>query len=120
MMRYLHFTLLGALLLAFSCAPKQTLFEDGHSEYSIVVGEDATLIEQYAAQELQTWIREVSGAELPLVADAEAGKRLILTCEEPEGRDDAFVYASDGGDIRFTGKGPRGPLVPLCDWKLYH
>lgn len=57
MMRYLHFTLLGALLLAFSCAPKQTLFEDGRSEYSIVVGENATLIEQYAAQELQTWIR---------------------------------------------------------------
>ncbi|MBQ2172479.1 MAG: DUF4838 domain-containing protein [Bacteroidales bacterium] len=113
MMRYLHFTLWGALLLAFSCAPKQTLFEDGRSEYSIVVGEDATLIEQYAAQELQTWIREVSGAELPLVADAQPGKRLILTCEEPEGRDDAFVYANDGGDIRFTGKGPRGTLYAV-------
>ena len=85
MMRYLRFTFLGALLLAFSCAPKQTLFEDGRSEYSIVVGEDATLIEQYAAQELQTWIREVSGAELPHVADAAPGKRLVLECEDPGG-----------------------------------
>ena len=107
--------LAGAVVLPllFACAPKHTLFKDGRSEYQIVLDDGASAVERYAAQELQTWIREVSGAELPIVAEPTTGKRLILSCEDPEGRDDSFTYSSDGGDVRFIGKGPRGTLYAV-------
>ena len=112
-MRKLCSALTLAVLLLTACAPKYTLFEGGQSAYSIVLREDATPIEQYAAQELQTWVREVSGVELPIVTEGEAGKRLLLATEDRQGRDDAFVYSNDGGDIRFVGKSPRGTLYAV-------
>ena len=107
--------LTGAFLLPllYACAPKHTLFEGGHSEYCIVLDEGAPAVERYAAQELQTWIREVSGVELPIVAESASGKRLFLGCEDARGRDDSFAYFSDGGDIRFLGKSPRGTLYAV-------
>ena len=66
---------LPLLLLLLSCGQRHTLFQDGQSDYRIVIAADAPETEQYAAQELQTWLREVSGAELPIVADAPQGKR---------------------------------------------
>ena len=100
-------------LCVAACTPKHTLFEGGRSEYCIVIEEDASPIVRYAALELQAWIREVSGAELPVGTEAVPGKRLMLDCENPESRDDAFVYSREGGDIRFTGKGPRGTLYAV-------
>ena len=101
------------LMVVTACAPRHTLFEGGRSAYSIVIGEAAAPTVQYAAQELQTWIREVSGAELPIVTEGKAGKSLSLVCEDGQGRDDAFVYTSEGGDIRFIGKSPRGTLYAV-------
>ena len=111
MNRFLFLSLLALCVAA--CTPKHTLFEGRRSEYSIVIGKDASPIERYAARELQTWIREVSGAELPVGTESGSGKRLVLSCEDPESRDDAFVYSSDGDDIRFQGKGPRGTLYAV-------
>ena len=111
MNRNLFLSLLALCVAA--CTPKHTLFEGGRSEYCIVIEEDASPIVRYAALELQAWIREVSGAELPVGTEAVPGKRLMLDCENPESRDDAFVYSSEGGDIRFTGKGPRGTLYAV-------
>ena len=100
-------------LCAVACAPQHTLFKNGRSDYRIVLEEGASAVEQYAAQELQTWVREVSGVELPIGEDAVPGKSLILSCEDPQGREDGFVYSSDGGDIRFLGKSPRGTLYAI-------
>ena len=111
MNRFLFLSLLA--LFGAACTPKHTLFEGGRSEYSIVIGEDASPVVQYAARELQTWIREVSGADLPIVSESVSGKRLVLDCADPESRDDAFVYSSDGEDIRFIGNGPRGTLYAV-------
>lgn len=111
MNRFLFLSLLALCVAA--CTPKRTLFGGGRSEYSIVIGKDASPIERYAARELQTWIREVSGAELPVGTESGSGKRLVLSCEDPESWDDAFVYSSDGDDIRFQGKGPRGTLYAV-------
>jgi len=103
--------LLLALCLA-ACSP-HTLFQDGKSDYTIVLSPDASRIERYAAQELQTWIREVSGAELPVSDAAVSGKRLLIGSESPEGSDDSFVYYNDGEDIVFQGKTPRGTLYAV-------
>ena len=64
----------GLALCAVACAPQHTLFKNGSSDYRIVLEEGASAVEQYAAQELQAWVREVSGAELPIVAEAASGK----------------------------------------------
>ena len=105
--------LLLCALCAVACAPQHTLFEDGRSAYTIVIAEDASPIEQYAARELQTWIREVGGAELPIATEGAADKRLLLVSEDPQGRDDGFTYSNFGGDIRFVGKSPRGMLYAV-------
>ena len=102
-----------AVSLLSACVPEHTLFKDGRSEYSIVLHGDASAVERYAARELQTWIREVGGVEIPIVTEAPQGKRLVLTCEDPGARDDSFVYSSDGGDILFKGKGPRATLYAV-------
>ena len=62
-----------AILLAVSCGSHK-LFKDGQSDYTIVVSEDATPSEKYAASELRNWIKEVSGVELP-VAGLDGGKK---------------------------------------------
>ena len=72
--------ILSVLLIFSSCAVDSVLFENGESDYSIVIDKEAPASEQYAAEELQTWIREVSGVTLPIVGlDAgEQGKRLVV------------------------------------------
>ena len=77
MMRKELFILLT--LCAVACSP-HTLFKDGTSDYTIVLGPEPSPVERYAARELQDWIREVSGAELPVSAAA-SGKRLVIGSE---------------------------------------
>ena len=48
-----------------------TLADNGKSSYSIVTGPDATTMDEKAAAELQKWLREMTGAKLPIVADGE-------------------------------------------------
>jgi hypothetical protein len=57
-----------------------TLFSNGKSEYRIALGRDASESEKWAANELQHWISEISGAEIP-VEDIErpyAGPQIII------------------------------------------
>jgi alpha-glucuronidase len=46
------------------------LVENGKSDYVIVTAANASPSEKHAAAELQRFIREISGAELPIVTDA--------------------------------------------------
>ena len=103
-------TLLGG---ANSCSPQNTLFEDGESSYTIVLDSQATEIERYAALELQTWLEQVSGVQIPIAVEASSGNRLILETEDRQGRDDSFVYFTEGADIHFRGNGPRGTLYAV-------
>jgi len=48
-----------------------TLVKQGKSTYSICVSEKASPSEKHAAEELQKFIEEMSGARLPILADAE-------------------------------------------------
>ena len=45
------------------------LADHAKSEYSLVVPADADAYETFAAQELQTFLRESTGASLPIIAD---------------------------------------------------
>ena len=62
---------IGAVLGLMSVAiGKELVIADrGNSDYSIIVAVDATMQDHYAAQILKRYIRELSGADLPIVPD---------------------------------------------------
>src|SRR4051794_15677632 len=47
-----------------------TLVKDGKSDYVIVLAKDAPPANRRAATELQTYLKQMSGAELPIVDDS--------------------------------------------------
>ncbi|NOZ23388.1 MAG: DUF4838 domain-containing protein [Planctomycetes bacterium] len=74
MRRFLTVSLgVGVLLFllwpCMSSADELVLADGGKSDYVIVVGTDASPSEKYAAEELQRFLKEISGAELKIVTD---------------------------------------------------
>ena len=78
-MRNLAAFLIAACLTA-SAAPPQ-LVRNGKSAYAIVVAPDASLSERHAAEELQKFLEQISGARLPITAKAQA--RMVLVGRSP-------------------------------------
>src|SRR5215207_7754063 len=79
---------------------------DGKSFWLIVVGDEATPQDKYAAGELQHYLKEVTGAELPILAESKVDdekdprpKLLVgftrLTVQELVGTD--FLSLGDDG-----------------------
>ena len=62
--------LVGVAICAVQAAPL-VLADKGVSGYRIVLGAQASPSERHAAAELQRFLREISGAELPIVGDDE-------------------------------------------------
>ena len=62
---------IGALLVLASLAfgKELVIADQGKSDYAIVIAVDATMQDHYAAQMLKRYIRELSGAELPIMPD---------------------------------------------------
>lgn len=78
-----HFAIACALVvgLGVGTASARTigLTKDGRSEYTIVLSASATPSEKHAASELQSFVKRVSGAELPIVTEGgPAPKRMIV------------------------------------------
>lgn len=123
--QFLYFALLCATFMLSGCH-QHTLFKNGTSDYTIIVASDASESEQYAAKELQRWITQVSGVELPItnLNDGQAGKRLVVgyntitkelnpSAEKPSDRDDSFIWCSKDGDILLWGGSKRGTLYSV-------
>lgn len=55
--------------LAKSGGESITLINNGQSDYKIVVPENATLVEAYAAQELRDWLQESTACRLNIITD---------------------------------------------------
>ena len=121
--------ILTSLLILASCARNHVLFENGASDYSIVIDKNAPASEQYAASELRDHIAKVSGVTLPIVDLNEGvkGKRLIVgynalvedllgSVKEPSPSDDSFTWCSKGGDLLFWGGSERGTLYSVYDF----
>lgn len=117
------------VILLSACTGKHVLFENGASDYSIVIDKEAPASEQYAAEELQNWLREVGGVSLPIVGpdEGEQGKRLVVgynsivqefvpEAEQQSPSDDSFTWCSKGGDILFWGGSERGTLYSVYDF----
>jgi hypothetical protein len=95
-----------------------TLIDDGKPAAQIVLPADADEIEKVAAEELNAYLKKMSGAELPVrsrpqdgvttvwlgAPDEETGRKLALAALPFDG----FVVDCDGGRVVLAGNCPRG------------
>jgi hypothetical protein len=100
------------------------LFDKGKTDYAIVVAEDASESEKWAANELQHWLKEVSGAEFSIRADTDSrgGPQIVVgfnrrarallgsTTKAPEDGDESFIYKNIGPSIVIWGGKQRGTM----------
>ena len=100
------------------------LFENGKTDYSIVVGKKASESEHWAAKELQHWLKEVSGAECPIKTDEgklqtreiivgfnrHAQKLLGSDVKPPKISDESFTYENIDSNILIFGGKQRGTM----------
>lgn len=110
--------------IPFTAGPRTeyVLFDNGSSAYSIVLAPDASESEQWAAKELQHWLKEVSGAELPIVNDpakftpqsillgfnAQTQSLLGGDAKAPALLDESFTYKNIGPTVLIWGGKQRG------------
>ncbi len=114
---------IGIWLSLAGTAPAQdlVLVEDGKSPYRIMVALDATMQEYYAAQQLQRYVKEMTGAELPIVGDDNALgdtrilvgfnrhlERLGLEVDRESFGPEEFLIRTAGRHLVILGGSPRG------------
>lgn len=107
----------GALLaLAAPARAEFALVRNRKPAAQIVVSPAATEPDQFAAEELQRYVREISGAELPLVTEPQPGSAALYVGGSPASRagadawDDAFRIEIRSREVRLDGKTPRARL----------
>ena len=109
------------LLTATSVSAANWLFRHGKSSYQIVVSADASTSEQTAARELQDYLFQISGVQLPIVATADNRSRHIFVGYSPRvealtgqpcpaADDESFTYRSVGRDLLIWGGSKRGTM----------
>src|SRR5688500_672003 len=85
-------------------AAELTIVEDGQPKYTIALPPQPTPREKKAAEDLQHWVKEFTGATLPLVkSDTEIR---ISTDKSLAG--EAYRIAVDGDDLVLAGGDGRG------------
>ena len=124
--QYARITWWGVLLAAAlsSSAGAITIAKDGSSTATIVVGEGSSEAVRHAARELQFFLKEVTGAELPLAAKGKRGSPRILVGPQAARMADArfatealgtegLVIRTTGRDLILSGGEPRGTLYAV-------
>jgi hypothetical protein len=99
------------------------LADNGSTSWKIITGADAAPAERHAAQELQRFLKEISGAWLPVLDDRAAAcpceiiigvnGRLEQLGVQPDWQrlgDDGFLIQTIGDNLVIAGGSPRGTL----------
>ncbi|MCS7044110.1 MAG: DUF4838 domain-containing protein [Bryobacteraceae bacterium] len=105
------------------------LVRDGASRHTIVISRAAAPAERRAAEELQKFLREISGASLPLADDSRrlrgplllvgrSGllRRVAPDLPPPDLGPEGFVIAARGQHLVIAGGGPRGTLYGVYEF----
>ncbi len=104
---------MAACLAALSCHAEFTVVDNGRANAVVMLGDDAK-VTQFAAKELVKYVKTISGAELPIVADGDCGKTNVvrIVATKPGLRRDEIVLGIDRGGcvLELSGDGPRGGL----------
>ena len=97
------------------------LLRGGKSNSQIVVSAEASSSEQTAARELQQYIQQVSGVELPVTSDLKVRGRSIYVgynervaaltgAQKPAKDDESFTYRTVGHNLLIWGGSQRGSM----------
>lgn len=115
-----------------SCQNETYLVRDGASPYKIFVSENAAAPEKLAARELQSYLRQISGALLPVTHDNTVDSPLIYIGFQgaPESMtrgmaadsfpNESYVLRSDGTHLLIAGGGSRGTLYGTIGYLSDH
>ncbi|MBQ9502500.1 MAG: DUF4838 domain-containing protein, partial [Lentisphaeria bacterium] len=112
-MRFALLLTLAATGLALAAAPLK-LAENGKTDYKIVVPAQASAVDKFAAKELQLFLKKITSADFPVVAE---GKSPAIRIGAPEGKalaDQENVIETRGKDLHLYGGGLHGSL-----WAVY-
>jgi hypothetical protein len=117
------------VLLSGSEKREQYILASGKkSSYRIVIDPKASESEKWAAVELQYWLKEITGAELPVreIEETYSGPRIIIGynnlikkktgAEPPSKSDESFRYFSSGPDICIYGGSMRGTMYGVMSY----
>jgi hypothetical protein len=105
--------------LAAETAHHLMLAAGGSSEYAIVTDRQAQLPERFASEELQKYIRQISGVTLPIVDHAVGRKSILVgsaagTLEPIRNRvGDSYLIRISSGQISLAGESPRATLFSV-------
>jgi hypothetical protein len=104
------------------------LVEGGKSGYSIVIAADASVPVKFAAEELQKYLAQISGARLPVATNAApdlaicvgegsipAAETDKLHADLKDRGEDGYAMCSSGNRLILTGNSPRASL-----YAVYH
>ncbi len=103
---------------------EHVLFEKGKTDYSLIIGAEASESEQWAVMELQHWLKEASGATFPIRFDSDSltGKEIVVgfnrharallepTLQAPADENETFTYTNVGPAIVLWGGKQRGTM----------
>lgn len=114
-------TIVGCLWLATAVQAAPKLFKNGKSSYKIVLAEGASASEQTAARELQDYLRQVGGVELPVTTAPNTKGRYIYIgydrhvqavtgAAERAADDESFTYQTHRGNLYIYGGRQRGTM----------
>ena len=106
--------------------PAFTIIENGSSDYSIVVPDDTQHPIPYAAEELRYFLKEISGVEVPIVRESDAGEGPAFLIGPSRGAnalvgketvqdlaEDGVFIKTVGGNVVLLGQNPRGQLYSV-------
>lgn len=105
-----------------------SLFKNKKTDYSIALASDASESERWAAKELQHWLKEISGADFPIVSldQAVAGPQIIVGFNQrvaektgassPANLDESFHYVNSGADLLIYGGKQRGTMYGVMSF----
>ncbi len=109
-------TLFATLFLAaVALGEDVTLVKDGESDYVIVLCKDASPAEEHGARELQSFILQMSGAELPIKRTDAPFPAHSITVRPPYREykfvsPEAFLISASLDGIHINGERPRGAM----------
>ena len=115
------FPFLFCWMLCVSTLQAGNLFSNRRSAYTIVVSDEASESERTAARELQQYLRQVSGATLPISANLQTAGPCIFVghnprvaalthASQPAENDESFTYQTVGQHLCIYGGRQRGTM----------
>lgn len=107
------FPVILVALVRPAAAQRLTLVKDGRSDYTILLAPGATPAMRHGAEELQRFLKEMSGAELPVVEGHTGTKppaRSIRIETDPKLGEEELRIRTDGSTLRILGGGKRGTM----------